>query len=184
MRAFRTRLQVNPGLARSAFIQNSLPRGFALFLGTFCVLNLFNQAWGSPFDGNFWWIDLHFVPVTIAQPLLLVAAALMIWYGLHPVGSAWRRSLTVGTLGLLALGIVENDIQFYALLSRGAIHAGIPLALWAVRYAKSLLFGVEAADPLAIAITVGVLIAIAAIAGYVPGRRAVRVDPMTALRYE
>jgi vancomycin permeability regulator SanA len=53
----------------------------------------------------------------------------MIWFGFRPVGSAWRRSLTFGTVGFLALGTFENDIQFYALLARGAIHAGIPLAL-------------------------------------------------------
>ena len=61
---------------------------------------------------------------------------------------------------------------------------GIPLALWAARYAKSVLFEIGAADPLTIAITAATLIAVAALAGYIPVRRALRVDPVAALRYE
>src|SRR5215831_3660433 len=103
---------------------------------------------------------------------------------------AYAVSRRTGEIGIrIALGARRGHVMWLVLretlwLAMGGIAVGIPLALWAARYAKSLLFGVEAADPLAIAITVGVLIAIAAIAGYVPGRRAVRVDPMVALRYE
>jgi putative ABC transport system permease protein len=47
-----------------------------------------------------------------------------------------------------------------------------------------VLFGISTADPLTIAATVAILIAVAALAGYLPTRRAVGVDPMVALRYE
>ena len=61
---------------------------------------------------------------------------------------------------------------------------GIPVALAATRYIKSLLYGVGALDPVAIAGGTLALLAIGVLACFVPARRATRVDPMVALRYE
>jgi putative ABC transport system permease protein len=69
-------------------------------------------------------------------------------------------------------------------LTGAGIALGIPLALWSARYASSLLYGVGPADPIAIGVTVAALLAVALLASYVPARRAMRVDPMTALRSE
>jgi predicted permease len=73
-----------------------------------------------------------------------------------------------GTLGLVAAGIL----------------LGVPFSLWAARYAKALLFGVGSADPFVLAVAIGALVAVAVLAAYLPARRASRVDPMVALRYE
>ncbi len=59
------------------------------------------------------------------------------------------------------------------------------VAAWLLgRAAQSLLFGVEAADPTALATAAAVLAAVMLAAAYVPARRASRVDPMAALRHE
>jgi len=61
---------------------------------------------------------------------------------------------------------------------------GIPLTLASMRIIGSQLFELSPMDPLTIAVVSFVLAMVAAIAGYVPARRAIRVDPMVALRYE
>ena len=62
------------------------------------------------------------------------------------------------------------------------IGAGLSLAL--TRLMEDLLFSIKAIDPVVLAIMAIVLIVIAGLASYVPARRATRVDPMVALRYE
>jgi uncharacterized SAM-binding protein YcdF (DUF218 family) len=118
-----------PAQTRNAFLSDALPRGVALFLGTFCLLNWFMRLQSAGADGNLWWIDLRFLPASLTQPFLFAAATLMLWFGLRPAGSVWRRWLTIGSVGLLALVTLENAVQFYLLLARGTIHAGIPIAL-------------------------------------------------------
>jgi predicted permease len=107
-------------------------------------------------------------------------------YGLMAYAVA-RRTAEIGIR--LALGARRDHIMWLVLretlwLALAGIAAGVPLALWAVRYAKSVLFGISTADPLTIAVTVAILLSVATLAGYLPARRALRVDPMVALRYE
>ena len=61
---------------------------------------------------------------------------------------------------------------------------GLPAALAGARLITSLLFGLTPADPLTIFVATLLLLAVAALAGYLPARKASRVDPMTALRCE
>lgn len=118
-----------------------------------------------------------------ALALLLAMVGL---YGLMAYAVARRT----GEIGLrLALGASRSHIMWLVLretlvLTLAGIAAGIPAAVWAARYANSLLFGIKPWDPLTIAVTIGILMCVAALAGYLPGRRALRVDPIVALRYE
>ncbi len=61
---------------------------------------------------------------------------------------------------------------------------GLPLAIGATHWIKSFLFGLPAIDWVAIGGTIVVMVVVSAIAAYLPARRATKVDPMVALRYE
>ena len=64
------------------------------------------------------------------------------------------------------------------------IAGGTLAALGASRLVATFLYGLKPNDPLTIAGATLLMVAAAALAGYLPARRASRVDPMAALRYE
>ena len=61
---------------------------------------------------------------------------------------------------------------------------GLIASFLATRVLKSMLFGVTVTDPLTFTFNASIMIAVALFACYIPARRATKVDPMTALRYE
>ena len=64
------------------------------------------------------------------------------------------------------------------------VTVGLAGALGITRLVSSLLFGVKPTDPLTFIVVPTILTAVSLLASYIPARRAVRVDPMVALRYE
>ena len=58
------------------------------------------------------------------------------------------------------------------------------LALAGGRLVSGFLYGTEPSDPLALGVATGLMLLTATVAGYIPARRAARVDPMMALRAE
>ena len=77
--------------------------------------------------------------------------------------------------------LVLREIAFMVLVG---IAIGVPATLAGGRLVTHMLFGLQDKDPVSIAVAVGVLLIVGLIAGYFPARRASRVDPMVALRYE
>jgi putative ABC transport system permease protein len=89
----------------------------------------------------------------------------------------------------MALGAQRNDM-LRLILARGAkmaligVAVGTAASLVLTRLMAKLLFGVSAYDPLTFVAVGLLLISVALAASYIPARRAMRVDPMVALRYE
>ena len=79
------------------------------------------------------------------------------------------------------LRLVMLDV--IAVLAAGVV-VGTGMSLASTRLLQEMLFGLGARDSLTIAIAIGVLSAVALLAGYLPARSATKVDPMVALRYE
>jgi len=79
------------------------------------------------------------------------------------------------------LGMIFRETLALTLIG---IAVGIPCAVATARLITHLLFNVTPNDPVTLALVSVVLIAVGALAGYIPARRAMQVDPMVALRYE
>jgi predicted permease len=98
-----------------------------------------------------------------------------------------RRTHEIGirmALGAQAGNVLWLVLRETLLLVSIGIAIGLPVALAATRLTRGMLFGLTATDPLTIALSTLVMIAIATMAGYLPARRAAQVDPMVALRQE
>jgi ABC-type antimicrobial peptide transport system permease subunit len=98
-----------------------------------------------------------------------------------------RRIPEIGirmALGARRASVVWLVLREALILVLIGLAAGIPLVFGAARLVTSLLFGVSPADPATLAATVVLMLSIAVVAAYLPARRASRVDPMGALRYE
>ncbi len=107
-------------------------------------------------------------------------------YGVMAYTVAWRTSeigirMALGAREAQVLGMVlRESLELVAL----GVVIGIPLAFAFARLISSQLYGITKGDPLTICAAMALETSIAAIATYIPARRATKVDPMVALRHE
>ncbi|MGH9747498.1 MAG: ABC transporter permease [Candidatus Acidiferrales bacterium] len=139
----------------------------------------------------------HIVSTSVAQPRLLTSlvgafagfALLLAALGIYGV-MAYSVSQRIHEVGIrMALGASPRDV-FTLVVGQGmrlvliGVALGFIASLALTRLLSSLLFGTSATDPATFAIVALTLIAVALLACYLPARRATRVDPLIALRYE
>jgi putative ABC transport system permease protein len=117
------------------------------------------------------------------------AALLLAGVGIYGTVS-YSVSQRIREMGIrIAIGAERGDV-LRLVLGQGAraallgILVGIGTAVALTRLMASLLFGVRATDPLTFAVVAVLLGLVALVACYIPARRAMRVDPMVALRHE
>lgn len=126
---------------------------------------------------------------TVLLGLFAAVAITLASVGLYAIVaySVAQRTRDIGIR--MALGARPRDVLAVTLgegwrLAMAGLAGGIVAALVATRLMRSLVFEVSTSDPLTFAVTASMLAAIALVASYVPARRATRIDPMIALRYE
>jgi ABC-type antimicrobial peptide transport system permease subunit len=137
-------------------------------------------------------LDLPLFPARMAAAALgafgllaLILAATGI-YGVMAYAIS-RRTREIG----IRMAIGASPSQVLGLIARRALMligsgtiVGLAVAMAAGRFLERILYGVRASDPVTLAIVLSLMLAIAALACWIPARRAVRINPVTALRQE
>ncbi|MFZ0923850.1 MAG: ABC transporter permease, partial [Candidatus Acidiferrales bacterium] len=116
-------------------------------------------------------------------------AVLLVCIGLYGI-MAYAVSGRSNEIGIrIALGAQRSNVLWLVLkesllLVLVGVVIGVPIVFAAGKWISSLLFGVKPADPLALALAALLMFVVGVVACYIPAARAMRVDPMVALRYE
>lgn len=116
-------------------------------------------------------------------------AGLLIATGLYGT-LAYKVSRRTADIGVrMALGARRSEVLWMVMreslvISAAGIAVGLPVALFASQVLASMLYKLSPFDPASFVLAAGGVLAVAIAAAYIPARRAAKVDPMVALRYE
>lgn len=127
-----------------------------------------------------------FVTLTSGFGLLALALASVGVYGIMAYSVAQRTNeigirLALGALPRQVLGMILREATW---ISLGGVAAGLIAALLLARLVKSMLYGLQPADPVSLISGATLLIAVGLAASWLPARRAASVQPVEALRHE
>jgi predicted permease len=130
--------------------------------------------------------EIIFARLCTAFAILALLIACVGLYGTM----AYTVARRTGEIGIrMALGAQRGAVvwmvlrQVFALAAVG-LAIGVPAALGTSKFVESFLFGVKPNSSAALVLAVAILLSAVLLAGYVPARKASRIDPLTALRHE
>jgi len=143
------------------------------------------QTIGQIIDQGLWAPEMGAALLTVFGALAMVLAAVGV-YGVLAY-SVTQQTREIGIR--MAMGAERRDVLGLVVgqglkLTGAGLALGFLIALGLTRQLSSLLFGVSAYDPLTYGGVTLILVIVAFLACYIPARRATRVDPLIALRYE
>jgi len=117
--------------------------------------------------------------------LALVLACIGLYGVMSYTVAARTREIGVRmALGARRFDVLRLVLREAMILVGMGLVVGIPLSLVSSRLLSSMLYGLKSTDPLSLFAVMAILTLVATLAGYIPARRATKVDPMEALRYE
>ena len=136
--------------------------------------------------GETHFLDRILAWLSVAFGFLATLLASIGLYGITAFSVA-RRTQEIGIRMALGAGrgsVLRLVMREVLLLAACGLIVGVPAALAFGKLIESQLFEMQAADPTVIAGAIGAVLLVSALAAYIPARRAARVDPMHALRWE
>jgi ABC-type antimicrobial peptide transport system permease subunit len=127
--------------------------------------------------------------VAIISAFLGSVALILAWAGLYGL-LAYTVSRRTAEIGMrIAIGAPHRAVLWLVLkdclvLSATGVIAGLGAALALGRFAEKVLYRLKPTDPIALGSTCVLMLAMSSFAAWIPARRAIRMDPMIALRHE
>jgi ABC-type antimicrobial peptide transport system permease subunit len=180
-----------PSTGRQFLIRSSLPQSEI----TASINRALNETSPS-IDTSYQWFESMVQESMLRERLMATLSAffgllalVLAMIGLYGILSYAVASRT-NEIGIrIALGARTREVVMLVLrealvLVAIGIVAGIPAVLVVARFAATLLFDLSATDPVSLTLAGVVMVAVAIMAAYLPARRATRIDPLIALRYE
>jgi len=130
--------------------------------------------------------EITFAKLCVGFAILALVIACVGLYGAVSYNVARRTSeigirMALGAQRARVVGLILRDVLVLAV---AGLAIGLATALSTSKFVASFLYGIKPNDPKALILAVITLLAAALLAGYVPARKAARIDPMTALRHE